>query len=100
MDRYKIIISSKAHQDILNIVSFVLNVSEEAALELTDDIYSSIETLSRLPERNPLFEMPNIAIKTRKLILNKRYIVIYVIDEDKVIIYRVLDSRRSFYNLL
>lgn len=100
MDRYKIIISSKAHQDILNIVSFILNVSKKAAIEVAEYIYSSIESLSILPERNPLFPLFGFGIETRKLIVNKRYIVIYVIQEDKIIVHRILDGRRKFESLL
>ena len=100
MEDYKIIITSKAHLDIADIVGFLVNVSEKAAIEISNSIYSGIKSLSTLPERNPLFKLPNIGLEARKLIVVKRYIIIYAIIDKDVVIYRVLDARRSFEGLL
>ena len=101
MDTYKIIITSKAQSDLAECTGFVLNVSKEAALSLVDDMYSSIESLKTFPERNAIFEMPkSFPFTIRKLIINKRYIVLYAIEQDAVVIYRILDSRRKFDYLI
>ena len=100
-DKYTIIINSKALSDLSECVSFVLRVSKEAAIKLKDDVFSSIESLSIFPEKNPIFEMPkSFPFVMRKQIINDRYIVLYSIEEDKVIVYRILDSRRKFNHLL
>lgn len=97
MEQFEIVVSSKAQQDFSECVSFVLNVSVDAAKQLVDDIYNSIGSLKTFPERNPVFEMPkSFPYILRKQIINGRYIALYSIEEKKVIIYRLLDSRRKF----
>jgi len=100
MDKYEIFISLKAQEDLLNHIGFVKNVSIEAAKQLFEDLYNFIESLQTFPERNPLFEMPlGTKYELRKGIVNKRYIVIYEIDK-KIIVHRILDSRKGFEQLL
>lgn len=101
MDSFKVVITSKAQSDLSECVSFVLNVSKEAALTLANDIYSSIESLQKLPERNAIFEMPkSFPFILRKLVINKRYLALYSVEENKVVVYRILDSRRKFEHLI
>lgn len=100
MNEYKIEISSKAQEDILACVGFVKNVSLEAAKELFESIYSFIESLRTYPECNPLFEMPQGTNREiRKGIVNKRYIVIYEINE-QIVIHRVIDCRKGFEQII
>ena len=100
MEKYEISISSKANEDILSCIGFVKNVSLEAAKELFENLYAFIESLETFPERNPIFEMPqNTNREIRKGIVDKKYIVLYEIDK-KVIVHRVLDSRKGFEQLI
>ena len=93
--------TSKAQSDFAECVGFVLNVSKEAAHKLADNIFSSILSLQTFPERNAIFEMPkSFPFVVRKLIIAKRYIVLYVVEEKQVVVYRVLDSRRKFNYLI
>ena len=97
MEQFEVAVSSKAQQDLSECVSFVLNVSFNAAKQLVDDIYDSFESLKTFPERNPIFEMPkSLPYILRKQIINGRYIVLYSIEDKKVVVYRLLDSRRKF----
>ena len=100
MEQYKVVITSKAHFDIAEIVSFLINVSEKAAVEVANNIYDSIKSLSTFPERNPLFPFPGIGFEMRKLFVMKRYILIYAILDNDVVVYRVLDARKNFEGLL
>ena len=101
MESFIVIISSRAQSDLSECVGFVLNVSKESALKLANDIYSSIESLSLLPERNPVFEMPKpFPFIIRKLVINKRYVALYSIEANNVVIYRIIDSRRKFDYLI
>lgn len=101
MESFIVIISSRAQSDLSECVGFVLNVSKESALKLANDIYSSIESLSSLPERNPVFEMPKpFPFIIRKLVINKRYVALYSIEANNVVIYRIIDSRRKFDYLI
>ena len=97
MEQFEVVVSSKAQQDLSECVSFVLNVSFNAAKQLVDDIYDSFESLKTFPERNPIFEMPkSLPYILRKQIINGIYIALYSIEDKKVVVYRLLDSRRKF----
>ena len=101
MSKYNVIISTKAQLDLAECVRFVLNVSKEAAIALANNIYSSLNSLNLFPERNPIFEMPkSFPFTVRKQIINGRYIALYTIEGENVVIYRLLDSRRKFDYLL
>lgn len=101
MPSFKIIISSKAQSDLAERVSFTSNVSKEAASELAKELFDSIKSLSSFPERNPVFEMPkSFPFTVRKFIVKKTYIILYAIESDKVVIYRILDSRRKLSRLI
>ena len=101
MDSYKIIITSKAQSDLSSCIAFVLNVSKEAAFNLANDIYASIQSLTNFPEKNPIFEMPKpFPFTIRKQIVNKRYVLLYAIENRSIVIYCILDSRRNFDYLL
>lgn len=101
MDSHQIIITSKAQSDLAQCIAFVVNVSEEAAINLANDIYNSIESLSNFPERNPIFEMPKpFPFIVRKSIVNNRYVILYALENNNVVVYRVLDSRRKFEYLI
>ena len=101
MDTYKIIITSKAQSDLSDCVAFVQNVSKEAAINLANDIFASIESLTSFPERNPVFEMPkSFPFIIRKNVVNKRYLILYSIENNSVVIYRILDSRRKLNYLI
>ena len=101
MEKFNIIISSKAQSDLAECIGFVLNVSKDVTIKLANDTFSAINTLSTFPERNPIFEMPkSFPFIVRKLIINKRYIVLYTLENSNVIVYRVIDSRRQFDYLI
>lgn len=101
MEKYNIIISPRAQSDLAERVSFISRVSFEAGIKLADDIYSSIESLETFPERNPIFEMMIMfPFVIRKLIVNNIYIILYSIEENDVVILRIIDSRRKFNSLL
>lgn len=100
MNKYEIEISPKAQEDILTCIEFVKNVSLEAAEKLFDDLFQSIESLETFPERNSLFEMPQGTNREiRKGIVNKRYLILYEIEK-RVVIHRVLDTRKGFEQLI
>lgn len=101
MNNYNVIITSRAQSDLADCVRFALNVSKEAATNLANDIYSSLDSLSSYPERNPVFNMPKqFLFIIRKHIINKRYAALYSVEGDKVVVYRIIDARRKFNYIL
>ena len=101
MDKYQVIITSKAQSDVAECIGFVKRVSKEAAYKLADELYSSFCSLELFPEKNPVFPIPNaFPYVLRKQVVNNRYIALYTVEGQKVVVYRVLDVRRSFEQLL
>ena len=101
MDRFKVIVTNKAQSDIAECVGFVKRVSKEAAYNLADELYTSLHSLEFFPEKNPVFPTPKAFPYTlRKQVVKDRYIVLYTIEEENVVVYRILDVRRSFQQLL
>ena len=101
MDKYKVVWTEKALSDMSQCISFVLSVSAEAALELRNDFKKTADSLNVFPERNPIFEMPKaFPYVVRKQIVKDRYILLYTVEKNDVFIYRVLDARRKFDQLL
>ena len=94
---YEVQISQRAFTSLIECISFVKRVSPESADSLYREIMVAIQSLSTLPKRNP--EVEGLKIQnnpTRKMIINNgRYVILYRIDGDKVIVYDVLDSRKD-----
>lgn len=95
-NRYTVIVSEKAAELLLIQVRFIANVSEEAAQKLIVDFNLSarLETIPRLS--NPTLPIN----KYRKMVFNKRYLIIYQIKEVRVYIDFVLDCRQDYRWLL
>ena len=101
MEKYQVIVTNKAQSDVAECINFVRRVSKEAAYKLADDLYSSFYSLECFPEKNAIFPTPKaFPFTLRKQVVNNRYLVLYTVEEDKVVIYRVLDVRRNFQQLL
>ena len=101
MTLYSVKLSSRALSDLSDCVLFVMNVSVEAAKKLRDDLFSTALILESFPEMNPVFEMPKtFPLTIRKCVVEKRYIILYSIENTDVVIQRVLDSRRNFNYLV
>lgn len=100
MEVKDIIITSRTQTDISTCITFVLNISKDAS-KVAKEIFKSIESLKQFPERFPAFNMPNYASYAyRKMVINKRYIAIYSLEEDIIVIHRVLDGRRGYSSLV
>ena len=93
--------SPKAASDLGEHVALQKRVSVDAASSISSKIIASGESLSTFPERFEEFRMPrNFPFAVRKCVVDGRYIFLYAVKEDSVVIYRVLDARRKFGGLL
>ena len=101
MNDYIISWRTEALRDASEHISFLCNVSAQAAIELKNQIFEEVNSLKEFPERNPLLEMPNnFPLEIRKKVVNKRYLILYSVQNNEVEIYRVLDSRKKFEYLI
>lgn len=99
--RYNVIISGEALQMLLSHARFLARVSEPAALRLVETFEKKARSLESWPERNPRLVDPAIpAGKYRKLLMEKRYLLVYQIKENRVYVDAVLDTRQDYGWLL
>jgi plasmid stabilization system protein ParE len=99
--RYTVIISDEAAQMLVSHARFLVQVSESAALRLIEVFNERVKSLEIWPERNPRLIDPSIpAGKYRKLLMEKRYLLIYQIKAGTVYVDAVLDTRQDYGWLL
>lgn len=99
--RYDVVISDEATQMLVSHTRFLAQVSEAAALRLIQSFQEKAGSLKQFPERNPWLADPLIpAGKYRKLLFEKRYLLIYQIKESAVYVDAVVDTRQDYGWLL
>ena len=94
---YKIEIEPFAYAQIIESVSFLKNVSFDAAEKLYKEIMDSIQSLCTMPFRYPIDDTYHVATEEeRKMVLaNGKYFILYSIDNESVIVEYFHDSRRK-----
>lgn len=98
---YRVITSTKAGQMVNTPTAFLARVSMKAARRLADDFLEAARSLEIFPQRCPWFESESIPSHTyRYLVLEKRYLVIFLIAEDTVYIDYIIDCRQDYGWLL
>lgn len=99
--KYVVIISDAAAQMLLSHARFLALVSEAAALRLIEEFEEKAKSLEEFPERNPWLDDPLIPKgKYRKLLMAKRYLLIYQVKGDAVHVDAMVDCRRDYGWLL
>jgi plasmid stabilization system protein ParE len=94
---YKVIISESAADMLIHYVRFMAQVSPEAADKLRSEIIQASRSLQNLPERSlSLFEPVLSTNKYRKMIVSKRYCLVYQIKDETVHIDYILDCRQDY----
>ncbi len=98
---YRVIVSDRAVDMLMQHVRFMAQVSLQAANRLRVEIIEASKSLEHLPERDPWLSSPYLpANKYRKTIIGKRYLLIYRIKDDTVFVDYVLDCRQDYKWLL
>ncbi|HBV86084.1 MAG TPA: plasmid stabilization protein [Desulfosporosinus sp.] len=93
--RHTVVISDEATLMLLSHVRFLAQVSESAAMRLIEAFQE--KALEEFPERNPWLTDPLISSgKYRKLLLEKRYLLVYQIKESTVYVDAVVDTRQNY----
>lgn len=98
---YKVVISHRAADMLLHHVRFVAQVSSQAADHLREEIIEAMKSFKDFPERNMNLTDPMLPVgKYRKLIINKRYLIIYQIKSDTVYVEYIVDCRQDYQWLI
>ena len=98
---YKVIISNEATQMLVSHARFLAQVSETAAQQLISEFGEKAKSLENFPERNPWLSDPLVPSgKYRKLLMAKRYLLIYQVKGDNVDVGAVIDCRQDYGWLL
>lgn len=95
--RFHVIISERAGEMLVQHVRFLAQVSAQAADKFRTDIVEAAKTLREFPERSSWLINPLLpANKYRKMLVDKRYLLIYQIKDDTVYIDYILDCRQDY----
>ncbi|BBB90288.1 MAG TPA: type II toxin-antitoxin system RelE/ParE family toxin [Methylomusa anaerophila] len=98
---FTVIVSEEAAQMLVSHARFLAQVSEAAAVRLIEDFQSKAKSLEQYPKRNPVLMDPLITPgKYRKLLLEKRYLLIYQVKGAVVYVDAVVDTRQDYGWLL
>lgn len=94
---YKVVISDRAKRMLGMHIRFMAQVSKEAAAAKKKEIMSAMRSLIRMPQRFPFFEemyiTPN---KYHKMFVEKWYLILFQIQDDKVYVDYILDCRKDY----
>ncbi len=94
---YKVIVSDRAGQMLVNHVQFLAEKSPSAARKTKNDLMAAIRSLNLMPERFPFFETefipPN---KYHKMFVEKWYLIIYQIKDEIVYVDYIVDCRQDY----
>jgi len=101
MKKYEVIVSDKAKQMLGQHMRFLAELSEEAALRVTEEILRAIRSLEFMPERCPFiadrFLPPN---RYRKMVVLKHYLLLYQVRDGTVYVDYLVDCRQDYRWLL
>lgn len=99
--RYDVVISDGATQMLVSHARFLAQVSEPSAFRLIEVFQEKAKSLEQFPERNPWLTDTLIPSgKYRRLLLEKRYLLVYQIKESTVYVDAVVDTRQDYGWLL
>lgn len=99
--KYAVIFSDKATEMMVSHARFLAQVSEKATENLVLEFTGAAKSLEQFPERNSWLSDPVLPInKYRKLLVSKRYLLIYQIKYNTVYVDFIVDCRQDYGWLL
>ncbi len=101
MDNYRVLLSPKAKEMLDDHIVFLAQLNVDAAVNLKNAFLKALRSLETMPLRFPVLESEYIKFgKYRKMLVEKRYLVIYQIKENTVYVDYIVDCRANFGWLL
>ena len=95
--KYQVIISERAGEMLVQHVRFLAQVNIPSADKLRIDIIETAKSLKEFPERGFWLIDPALPVnKYRKLLVDKRYLLIYKIEDDTVYVDYLVDCRQEY----
>lgn len=97
---YKVFHTRKSRRMLKKHMRFLSKVSLPATVKLKKKIDNYIDTLKVFPRTgSKVYFEEELPSKYRKMVINKRYILIYFINKNNVYIETILDARQrnSYY---
>jgi plasmid stabilization system protein ParE len=93
---FNVLVSPMVHARMLEHFEFLARVNEAAATKLLDTLMRDIRSMAEMPQRNPLYDRPNIPSGEYRWMLSaKRYRIVYEITDSTVFIEDIQDCRES-----
>lgn len=100
MEEYNILIFPQAKQDLLDIIDYLNTLSPQAAIKQYDSIIEKIGSLAFMPNRCPMFKLPQLRQRGYRTLVVDNYSVFFIVNENTVEIRRILYGRRKYEWLL
>ena len=104
MDRYRMVITSTAKQDIIDIGDYISNIllEPDTSRRFVKGLRHSISQLQYFPNKFPIVKDTFLARKCIRCMPYKNYYAFYVVSENSklVTILRVGYNRRNWKNIL
>lgn len=96
MEKYRIIIARRVEIQLLNHISFLSRVSIPAAKRLRNSYKDVLERLKDNPFQFPIDSvLAELNLPYRKALFEKRYEVLFTVEDDTVFIDSVVDCREE-----
>lgn len=98
---YEVVLSKRAAQMLTAQAAYLAQLDKQLAHRLVKDFREAADSLRHFPYRSPrLYANLIPAEKYRKLIFDKRYLILYQILDRKVYIEYVIDGKQDYEWLL
>lgn len=96
-NEYMVIISDAARQMLIEHILFLAQADAGAARKIKTVLLDSIQFLSYFPARHPFISTEFLpANKYRKMVIEKRYLILYQVKEQIVFVDWIMDCRQDY----
>ena len=97
MDKYRLFLSPMAKTMLDHHIEFLAQLSIDAAVNLKEAFLKALRSLETMPLRYPVLDSDYIKSgKYRKMLVEKRYLVIYQVKENTVYVDYIVDCRENY----
>ena len=100
-EKYQVVWSNIAENDLRNIIEYIANDSPPNALKIFKSIKQKVSSLNTFPERGRIVpELRDQGILQYRELIISPWRILYRVSENKVFVLSVLDSRRNIEDIL